>query len=813
MIDVSDSNNTSIFVTDNNIASTLLFGVNIDLSMGNNTNITFKDNNITVIYNNNITIDNNIIGISLFGVYLDVSSSNNSQLIFDNNIIKGTSNYDFYLLADKSKDLKLIFVNNTIIGTGASRGVYLVVSSSDNYNITLTNNSITGTSSYSVELYAPNGNNSQLNFNNNSIIGSSIYSVYLDVSGTNNTNISVTDNNIIAMSIYGVYLDVSSIDNDDISFTDNNITGVSNAVIISSSGGNVSGIRFLNNTINSTVGDGFYFDSGNIVTDISDLVIRGNTIFAKNGVGLNFRGLYTGSSVNSTVEYNRIIASIGLNFSGVNDNSSFDYNWWGVNDINGKVLGFITNNHYILNITNTSSLDNLQPGDNVSFVFLVLNTTLTNEGVENLPYFALNGTFNGNSYDTGRDDSFEDNFTVSYGTQILDASLDDQYVVLNFPDKVEINSTIVIDPSSVNIGENVTISGQLDGYSGDGSDSLNVSVDGNLYENIGIDSAGGWNLTYLTNRTGNITVIVIYSGNNNYTGFTNDTSFEVFKISSNSSIIVSGDFKIGENTNISGILSDENGNPINNANLEIVIDGESYNRTTDLSGNWDLNYTPKNSGIFDLNLIYQGDDRYEGFTKNKTFNVSKLATNSSINIPGTVKVGKSITISGLLTSIDGKPLANASIVVSVGGKTYNVITNSNGVWKLSYTPKKADKTTIKVSYAGNEIYSGFNISKSFEVIGKSKIKIVKISKLSKVGKYKGLNLYSKTYTFKNLGTVIGSKNYSKYFKNWYLEILSKTSKISKYQFKSKSRILKLQVKNLGVGKQAKIRIFVTYKRL
>ncbi|MCC7561984.1 MAG: hypothetical protein KO253_04040, partial [Methanobrevibacter arboriphilus] len=112
----------------------------------------------------------------------------------------------------------------------------------------------------------------------------------------------------------------------------------------------------------------------------------------------------------------------------------------------------------------------------------------------------------------------------------------------------------------------------------------------------------------------------------------------------------------------------------------------------------------------------------------------------------------------------------------------------------------------------NEVYSGFSISKSFEVIGKSKIKIVKISKLSKVGKYRGLNLYGKTYTLKNLGTAVGSKDYVKYFKNWYLEKLSKSSKVGKYQFKTLSRILKVQVKNLGVGKLAKIRILVTHRK-
>ncbi|BBL61113.1 beta strand repeat-containing protein [Methanobrevibacter arboriphilus] len=885
LLSASSSNNTNITFANNNITGTT-YGVYLGATSSNNTNIIFANNNIT--------------GTSGNGVYLYVIISNNTNITFANNNITGTSR-DVELYAFSSNNTNISFANNNM--TGAS-GVALSVGSSNNTNITFANNNITGTSGNGVYLIAYSSNNTNMSFANNNITGTSGYGVCLYDYSAVNTNMSFANNNITGTT-HGVYLYASSNNNTNITFANNNITGVRYGVSVYSDNINVGGVLFLNNTINATSGNGFIFFNNGAAINVTDFIIRGNNIFANN-TGLNFNGLKNGSLVNVTVEYNRILSPVGVNITSFNDNSSFNYNWWGVNDITGKTLGVDTVNHFILNVTNLTSLDSVKFGDDVSFAFLVLNTSMNNSGVEYLPYFVVNGTYNGVNFTVNNLSNFTDNWTVSKvgdNANVFAATLDSQNVGFTFNVKADTNSTISVD--DVHVGTIAVISGQLDNYAGNGSDLLNVTVDGNLYENVVINSTGGWNLTYLTNRTGNITVTVNYSGNDNYTSFTNtssfsvlknstnstilvpddvhigdtgvitgqlanftgigsvnvtvdgkiynnvavdstggnwtvshltnhtgnynvivnytgsdaanftgfinSTSFEVTKLASNSSIVIPVDIKVNETVLISGFLSDENNNPISDAIISVIVGGESFNVTTDSDGGWGLNYTPEHSGVFNLSLFYQGDSRYDGFVENKAFNVSKLATNSSVNIPSNVKVGKSITVSGVLTS-GGKPLANTSVLVIVDGKTYKVTTNNIGVWKLSYTPKKAGKSTMKVSFAGNNDYLGFNVSKTFDVIGKVKIRIVKISKLVKVGKYRGFNLYSKVYTIKNVGSALGSKDYVKYFKNWYLEKLSKTSKIVKYQFSTKSRVLKVQVKNLGVGKQVKIKILVTYKK-
>ncbi|OQD58891.1 adhesin-like protein, partial [Methanobrevibacter arboriphilus JCM 13429 = DSM 1125] len=593
----------------NNITGTSDYGVYLDASSSNNTNITFANNNITGTSNSGVAlgavssnnaniffVNNNITGTSR-GVSLGADSSNNTNISFVNNNITGRPGLAVALYASSSNNTNISFVNNNITGT-SSPGVSLSASSSNNINISFVNNNITGTSAPGVALYASSSNNTNISFVNNNITGTSSLGVYLEAYSSNNINITFANNNITGTSGPSVALYAYSSNNINITFANNNITGVSHCVYVYLYNGNIKGVNFLNNTINATNGDGFYFYTGGGVTNVTDFIIRGNTIFATNA-GLNFTGLSVGSLVNVTVEYNRILASFGVNVTGHNDNSSFDRNWWGLNNITGKILGIDTLNHFILNITNTSSLDGVHFGDNVSFMFLVLNTTLSNDGVEFLPDFVVNGTFNGDDFNSSRVDGFVYNATATAGVQTLAATLDSQNVILSF----NTNSSINV-PDSVSIGANVTISGELEGYVGNGSDSLTVSVDGNVYNNVTINSTGGWSLNYTTNCTGNITISVTYVGNDNYTGFTNASSFTVILNDTNSSIVVNPEtVNIGDNVTISGELVGYVGN--GSDILSVIVDGNVYdNIIINSTGGWSLNYTTNRTGNITVNVTY-----------------------------------------------------------------------------------------------------------------------------------------------------------------------------------------------------------------
>ncbi|WP_169805338.1 beta strand repeat-containing protein, partial [Methanobrevibacter cuticularis] len=242
---------------------------------------------------------------------------------------------------------------------------------------------------------------------------------------------------------------------------------------------------------------------------------------------------------------------------------------------------------------------------------------------------------------------------------------------VNMVNKSSTNSTIVVNPNPVNIGNNITVSGQLANYTG--INQVTVTVDGTTFANVAVDGSGYWVLNYTTNRTGNLTVVVSFAGNENYTSFTNTTNFIVNmanKSSTNSTILVDN-VQIGENATISGQLANYTG--INQ--VTVTVDGKQFNIAVNSTGGWSMVYTTVRTGSVSVVVGFAGNDNYTSFTNFTSFNVGKLGVKLTVNVLGTVKVGKTMIIDGVLVDENGNPVANALINVTVDGKVYSLTTD------------------------------------------------------------------------------------------------------------------------------------------
>jgi hypothetical protein len=409
--------------------------VNLNIS-GYKTAITSNSGNLSVIGCN----------ISTSDVSINLEGSKLTGILIENNTINSSISRTswqmggvIYVTANTNSNVSISLKNNIITGNGKSlsTGVYFNIQSSNN-SLIFENNTIIGTGN-GVLITASNSDN-DINFTNNSI--TAVSGILLYISNSNNI-ISVTKNNLIGNEEDGIYISGADGKNN-IYVVENNVTGYGAGMNIIASGGEFSGLSLFNNTFKST-SVGILLGQCSLWNNVT---ITGNNIFAK--VGITH---YYDSNINIVVNYNRIITtSYGLRFSGtVNGNSNFDYNWWGINDITNKIIGFSTNNHYILAFINFTDLSNIYLGDKLNFALLVLNTTLTNDGVENLHYFIIEGTFNGIDFSSSTDNLFMYQFTVSKeGLQFLNATLDEQYIELSFEAFKNEEETEVPDSNSTN---------------------------------------------------------------------------------------------------------------------------------------------------------------------------------------------------------------------------------------------------------------------------------------------------------------------------------------------------------------------------
>lgn len=268
------------------------------------------------------------------------------------------------------------------------------------------------------------------------------------------------------------------------------------------------------------------------------------------------------------------------------------------------VYGFTINNHYILNITNISSLNNFKPGDIVKFLLLVSNTTFTNNAVENLLYTSyaiINDTFNGSC-----DDLFVCNFAIpNESLQVLEATLNNQYDILKF-NAFKGNSAIVVNIPNGNVGDTVNITIQV-------NESINITsnviITNKTFDNV-VFVNGVSTISYTIEKAYENNLNITFIDNNAHNG--NNTIVNINFTKTNSFLSINNiTVKKGETITISATLSDSNDNPLFNKIIMFYINSEYIGHsTTNNEKKAPINYTTLISGSFNLEATFKGDELY-----------------------------------------------------------------------------------------------------------------------------------------------------------------------------------------------------------
>ena len=273
--------------------------------------------------------------------------------------------------------------------------------------------------------------------------------------------------------------------------------------------------------------------------------------------------------------------------------------------------------------------------------------TLTGSDTWSSDEYTFNVTYDG-------DDSFANATSIDYVLNITKA-----------------DSTPVITPTSVTEGSKFTITVT---FNDTACGNITVKINNQI---VKANLTGGIALLNFTALSaGTYDVFVSYSGDGNYTGFT-DVNVTTLTVTSKPAPV--HDYKLtADNVTkfVNGtecyiVTLTDNGKPLKNEIIFIYLNGKTFNATTDKNG----------KATFKLDLPvgnYTVTAKWNILTVKNTIIVKELPHDYKLSADNITKfVNETITYTVTLTD-NGQPVSNETIIISLNGETFNTTTDKNG---------------------------------------------------------------------------------------------------------------------------------------
>ena len=314
------------------------------------------------------------------------------------------------------------------------------------------------------------------------------------------------------------------------------------------------------------------------------------------------------------------------------------------------------------------------------------------------------------------------------------------------------DTKITINTKNVKYGETVTITGKLADENKQAISNTDITLTlNNNKHNIKTNNNGEYTYTTTATTIGTNNVTVTYNGNSNYNPTSTTTTINVNKQDTLVTINNIPATKYTESVTITGTLKDKNGKTLANQNLKLSINGKTVTVKTDKNGAYSYKHTTNTVGSNNLTVTFTGNNNYNSANTRTTFTVNKQDTTITLNnIKSTYT--SNATITGKLTTKDGKILANQNMNLNINGKTVTVKTDKNGIFSYKYQTNKVGTNNITLTYTGNGNYQGTSLRKTFTV-SKLDLKIT-INKITTVA-YGEKIIIKGTFKDKN-GKILGN---------------------------------------------------------
>ena len=264
----------------------------------------------------------------------------------------------------------------------------------------------------------------------------------------------------------------------------------------------------------------------------------------------------------------------------------------------------------------------------------------------------------------------------------------------------KIDPALVVDVKDIKVGENATISVNLDS---DATGNVTITLDNQNYtvainEGQAIKVIGGL-------KVGDYNVAVKYGGDNNYNAVNVNATFTVSIMVPTMDVIVNN-ITFGQNLTVDVILPKEA-----SGNVTITIDNKDYISVVK-NGKSSQVISNLSSDNYTLLVKYGGNKEYASVNSTKNINVAKASPKLEVAIKN-VDYGENLIIEVILNGANNDKLTGM-VDVTINNKNYTVgVVNGRGIAIGNKLP--AGVYNFSATWSGNDNYNGTNTSGSFKV--------------------------------------------------------------------------------------------------
>ncbi|MBQ2654219.1 MAG: Ig-like domain repeat protein [Methanobrevibacter sp.] len=538
--------------------------------------------------------------------------------------------------------------------------------------------------------------------------GGAIYVLdgYLKATGCEFINNTACDGGAIYIGGSGTADIIDSTFTDNIEYNGTVVIGGGGA-IYNKGIANIKNSSFIRNFAD-LYGGAIYIAGGK--TTISQSYFENNTVGIAQTTGVKGSAIQSESyrAIDLDVEYSIFLTNSGYHYqvllSDVEDSTvNLNHNYWGSNEWRGMNTNVVVTDYAII-----------QARSETSPVYKNLNTSIDVEFKNYHKETKAITSLNGNVHD----------YTIDISSQLNDINSTTVTIVNNFaqvayyPENVGLeNITVkdskfsfeVKDTTKKDVNPKITIKPG-------NTTTIIVEVPTDLENNISISvkndefsrpAGNGTIAITLDTVPGDYRVVVSYEEDSVYKGFSNTTSFSIPKYKSVLNVSA-GDVYDDQSATV-----DVNITKGATGTVTIIINGKSRYPAEIANGKAFKVFYDLTVGNYTVDVIYEGDDYYEGSNASTTFNVFQRPPEPVEPVDGyayiRVQTGSVTTIS---VRVPDELMNN--ITITVNNTEYSV-KSVDGTVVLNVTTETPGEYPVVVNYDGDEYYKPFSAETSFKI--------------------------------------------------------------------------------------------------